>query len=326
MAASLRLSVPDLGDPLQREDFFAVAEAAAEADGTDPFDEQALLDLTAGRRSPVCGIVTGGPADGRTVAAAILGRGELAVAVDPLFRGMHFGEKSVEGLLATTRGPLTAWSHGDHPAARRLAERFGFEPIRTLLRLTADVAPAEAVASPPGFTIEGMRPGADDEEWVDLNARIFADHPEQGRLTVDDLRARQAEPWFDADDVLLLRDEHGRLYRRSPHARDHSARAERRPQDQPAAGRQKHVARARRQADCRRRMQNTPGIGLSSDAWGAVRSPARFLSNRWGRDQSRRAPAGLAKRLAGPPGRLSNEGLPRKPPSGRSPPRKPPSR
>ncbi len=51
----------------------------------------------------------------------------------------------------------------------------------------------------------------DAVEWVELNARIFESHPEQGRLTVDDLRTRQAEPWFEADDFLVARDLHGRI-------------------------------------------------------------------------------------------------------------------
>src|SRR5690606_29545411 len=32
----------------------------------------------------------------------------------------------------------------------------------------------------------------------------FAEHPEQGKLTQQDLDARKAEDWFNADDVLLL--------------------------------------------------------------------------------------------------------------------------
>jgi len=46
---------------------------------------------------------------------------------------------------------------------------------------------------------------------VALNARIFSSHPEQGSLTLDDLRDRIDEPWFDADDLLVLRDGDGRM-------------------------------------------------------------------------------------------------------------------
>jgi mycothiol synthase len=51
---------------------------------------------------------------------------------------------------------------------------------------------------PAGVTVRTFRPGADDEAWVALNARAFAAHPEQGAWTLDDLRHRLREPWFDA--------------------------------------------------------------------------------------------------------------------------------
>lgn len=211
MTASLRLSVPDLGDPAQRAAFFEVATAAAEEDGTNAFNEQARLDLDAGRRSPVVAVASGGAADGRVVAAGALGRGELDLVVDPLFRGLGFGEAVLAGMLSTAPGMLTAWAHGDHPAAARLAERFGFDPVRRLLRLTAPVPSADPEPAPAPFTLSAFRAGTDEDEWVELNARVFASHPEQGSLTVGDLRDRMAEPWFDTDDLLVLRDADGRM-------------------------------------------------------------------------------------------------------------------
>lgn len=223
---SVTLSTPDLHDPAGARAFFAVADAAAAADGYAPFNEQSLLDLTAGRREPRLISAPTGPGADRTgdavVGAAIVGRGELDLVVRPEFRGRGYGGAALAELL---RHPgvgdeLTAWSHGDSPAARTLADRFGFEAVRTLLQLRLDPLPtakdpsdlvAPPASSPAGHRLEPFRPGADDEEWVNLNARVFASHPEQGRVTSNDLAARQAEPWFDPGDFLLARDPAGRM-------------------------------------------------------------------------------------------------------------------
>jgi mycothiol synthase len=256
MSDSLRLSVPDLSNTAAASDFFRVADAARESDGYDPFNEQARLDLASGHRTPVVATVTSTDAvwqpdadspalDGHTVGAAIVGAGELDLVIDPVFRGKGYAAVALPGLLSHAHGELTAWSHGDHPAARLLAPRFGFEPVRTLLQLK--LAPLQAAApgptlsktteissksvpegrilplssktpsfstgssEGPGGSITSFRGGLDEDEWVALNARVFAAHPEQGRVTVGDLRAREAEPWFDAGDFLVARDASGTM-------------------------------------------------------------------------------------------------------------------
>ncbi|WP_314149255.1 mycothiol synthase [uncultured Leifsonia sp.] len=209
MTASLRLSVPDLAVPAERDAFFALAAAAAEADGADAFDEQTRLDLISGRRTPwIAHDTTGG-----TCAAAALGAGALDLVVAPAARRRGVGRQALSALLEEVpRGPLTAWSHGDHPGARRLASRFGFTAARTLLGMAMTLDGATGRAAPPhGFSLDRFRPGRDDAEWVALNQRTFASHPEQGAMTAADLHERMAEPWFDADDFLVLRDPDGRM-------------------------------------------------------------------------------------------------------------------
>jgi len=56
---------------------------------------------------------------------------------------------------------------------------------------------------PPGVALRPFEPGRDDEAWVKVNNRAFADHPDQGGWTVRDLHVRMREPWFDPDGFLL---------------------------------------------------------------------------------------------------------------------------
>jgi len=189
--------------------FREVADTATRFDGYHPFNEQSLLDASAGRRRAAL-ILGGGSAE--TLGAAIIGHGELDLVILPEHRRQGFGAEAVEELLREidSAHELTAWAHGDHPAARALAERFGFDAVRTLLQLRMPLRDDEpdSAAVPPdsGLVITAFRPGIDDAEWVALNALTFASHPEQGAVTLSDLADRMKEPWFDAGDFLLARE------------------------------------------------------------------------------------------------------------------------
>jgi mycothiol synthase len=101
---------------------------------------------------------------------------------------------------------VTAWSHGDHPAAAVLAGRHGLRRARELwvMRRSADVALPE-LAVPAGVTVRGFRPDDPDDaaEVLRVNAAAFAHHPEQGSMDAEDLAARMAEPWFDPAGLLV---------------------------------------------------------------------------------------------------------------------------
>jgi mycothiol synthase len=44
-----------------------------------------------------------------------------------------------------------------------------------------------------------------------VNAAAFAQHPEQGALTAEDLRSRMAQDWFNPEDLLLAIDQAGAI-------------------------------------------------------------------------------------------------------------------
>lgn len=207
MSASLQLrasSPSDLGAAFTR-----LISRSSMVDGQPPFNDQALVDAASGARSLIVA------EHGDVIAGAVLiGQGEFEFVVDPEFRRNGLGGILLERILDGAEPGIAGWAHGDHPASRILAERTGFEPVRTLYQLRMPVPASPSTDSVnegqgsanEGIVVEAFRPGVDDDAWVELNARVFADHPEQGSITVDDLHARMADAWFDAGDFLIARD------------------------------------------------------------------------------------------------------------------------
>ncbi|GAA4673218.1 mycothiol synthase [Frondihabitans cladoniiphilus] len=182
-------------EPATTAGLAALAAEALRVDGTPPFSDQALVEARSGEARVV----------GDMDALAIVRPGEAELVVRPEMRRRGLGTRILRSVVDSTTGDLAVWAHGDHPGAARLAAEFGFAPVRRLLQQRAAIArDAPAPALPEGAVLRSFRPGADDSAWLDLNARAFADHAEQGSLGQRDLDARKADDWFDADDFLLL--------------------------------------------------------------------------------------------------------------------------
>ena len=129
--------------------------------------------------------------------------GELVI--HPLHRGHGLGLALVRELIAQADGhQVRLWAHGDLPAAGRLARAAGFERFRALWQMRRSLRdPLDQPASRPDTTLRTFRPGQDEEEWLSLNGRAFAQHPEQGAWTRHDLELREQEPWFDPAGFFL---------------------------------------------------------------------------------------------------------------------------
>ncbi|HTX25779.1 MAG TPA: mycothiol synthase [Streptosporangiaceae bacterium] len=197
--------------PAEVTEVLALAQAAADHDGMAPLSEHVLLHV----RYQGYGVPAGGPGSGRdllgTVGEKIAGyayldsptprqaglSGELVVHPDYRRRGL--GRTLVREVVAAADGyPIGLWAHGDLPAAAGLAAAAGFERFRALWQMRRSLAgPLDQPVFPAGTTLRTFRPGRDEDEWVDLNRRAFARHPEQGAWTRHDLDLREREPWFD---------------------------------------------------------------------------------------------------------------------------------
>ena len=211
---SIRLSIGPL-DPATVEDVHTLAAHATLADGVRPLSEQPLLDLTtddpdlthvvvhvdAGSSAPVVGY------------AQVDRRGTIPSAelvVDPEHRRRGIGRTLLrtaqrDATLPSRSGApaahpeLRIWAHGFVPGSRAFAAAMGLHVVRELQLLTRplDDVRDDAAALRAELGARTFRPGEDDDAWVASNARVFAQHPEQGRLSLSDLQSREAQSWFD---------------------------------------------------------------------------------------------------------------------------------
>ncbi len=92
------------------------------------------------------------------------------------------------------------------PAHDEVAEAAGLVLVREVLQVRCPLPAAD----PAPIGLRSFRPGVDDDDFLAVNNRAFAWHPEQSGWTAAQLRAAEAEPWFDADG-FLLHEREGRL-------------------------------------------------------------------------------------------------------------------
>jgi len=186
----------------------ALVAEATEHDGFAPLNEQALLHLRHPQPEAVWHLL--GHAGGQLAGYAHLdesvrGPVQAECVVAPAYRRRGWGRTLVTAALELTAPrPVQLWSHGDSPGAARLAESLGFTRIRELWQMRRPLdATLPTLPAGDGVRIRPFRPGEDDAAWLALNARAFADHPEQGAMTPADLGRRLSEPWFDPDGFFL---------------------------------------------------------------------------------------------------------------------------
>jgi mycothiol synthase len=203
----------------------SVVDAATRTDGRSPLNEATLLALQhqglEGKALWVAHDETGdlvgfalADTDLDAVRAEVRS-GEVApvevnLVVAPAARRAGVGRALAQEVLENlAEVPVTAWSHGNHPTAARLAAAFGFDRVRDLWVMRRPLSPEHPLPPVPregGLVVRTFRPGQDEEAFLALNAEAFADHPEQGSMTRADLDQRMAEPWFDPEGFFLAAD------------------------------------------------------------------------------------------------------------------------
>jgi len=162
-------------------------------DGVDAFNEMSRMALSDGRPARVRLVVEDGP-DVVALAFAV-GDAPVDMAVHPDHRRRGHGTALLDLLLSQAERRF--WAHGDLPAARSWAALLGLQRERTLLRLELrDVGAMTAVKAPTATIIRSFSE-EDIAGLLSVNARAFAEHPEQRDMDRAEFERRAGSDWFD---------------------------------------------------------------------------------------------------------------------------------
>ena len=201
------------------DDIAEVSEllAAAEVvDGERPLSDHQWLDLVQGGRRGFAGLVARETQSGAPIAYAQVSRGNdswsIELVVDPAQRGQlrelatKLVGSAVDVVAREGGGHVHWWVTKATDAHADVAGAVGLRSGRLLHQMRRPL--------PTGipFSLD-TRPfvvGQDEVAWLNVNNRAFATHPEQGGWTLETLRSREEEPWFDPAG-FLLHERDGRL-------------------------------------------------------------------------------------------------------------------
>ncbi len=185
---------------------------AERADGHRPLSDHLWLDLVDGGREGFAGLVAWEPGHEHPVAYAQVSKGHgsysLELVVHPHHRyemnliGPEMLEAAIHEVATHGGGHLHWWVFEPTISHVDLAHSVGLRPGRTLLQMRRSL-PLSPSQSSLAVAVRSFRPGQDEADWLSVNNRAFAHHPEQGGWDPETLHARMAQPWFDPDGFVI---------------------------------------------------------------------------------------------------------------------------
>ncbi|MEX2293144.1 MAG: mycothiol synthase [Acidimicrobiales bacterium] len=127
---------------------------------------------------------------------------ESHTSVDPALRARSIAT-AVEAVAERGGGTVRLWVRGHDDPMDAAAVAAHMRLTRELLQMRRPLP----VNGEGGLAVRPFRVGVDEAAWLEVNNRAFEWHPEQGHMTLSELQAHEAAPWFDPAGFLLHEDE-----------------------------------------------------------------------------------------------------------------------
>jgi len=128
----------------------------------------------------------------------------VEAVVHPKHRGQGFGTALLNEAIKICGEKTRIWSHGDLPQAQSIATSLKLERLWANLQMSKQLLEVREVTSK--YLIRSFFPGIDDEAFLELNNKVFTDHPDQGGWSKSDLEVRVNEEWFDEKGFFICED------------------------------------------------------------------------------------------------------------------------
>ena len=196
MLISLNTLTPTMQDALRR-----LVAAITEHDGISPLNESGSMGIDGTREADF--FFMGSRSDPHGFVVCDERDGTLLLGVHPAHRSEGVGAALLTEALRA-HPDSAVWAFGTLPGGDALARRLGLSPVRTLLRMERPLRSDEpGGALPEGYRIVTYTPDR-AAALLALNARAFAHHPEQGRLTSKEFDDLTRQSWFDPAGFFIL--------------------------------------------------------------------------------------------------------------------------
>ena len=197
---------------IERGTLEPLLQAARDHDEHVALGEHKWLDVQFGKNY----IAVTATEDGELVGYAHLSRHGRAWGLETVVRPDKRREiteelvrRALEVVKSEGGGHVYYWVFCPQDTDDDAAANLGFRKGRDLLHVCVPLPVDVHVPLPTGISCRAFDPERDEDAWLEVNNKAFADHPEQGAWDRDTLERRMKEPWFNPDDFLIATDDAG---------------------------------------------------------------------------------------------------------------------